>query len=107
MDGSFIIDRWKSISKSPEKELFIDTQTMDFMRENVVSLWIKTTTPGSAAYAEEKYQIDCAARKMKLMGFVNYDTRGNPRASRDSDKDWELIVPESVGEHFANGACQR
>lgn len=107
MDGSFILDRWKSISKSSGKELFIDTQTIDFAGENVVSLWVKTTTPGSAAYTEEKYQIDCAYRKMKLMGLVNYDSMGNPRASRDSDKDWELIVPESVGEHLANGACQR
>jgi tetratricopeptide (TPR) repeat protein len=107
MDRSFILDRWKSISKSTEKELFIDTQTIDFAGGNAVSLWVKTTMRGSAAYSEEKYQIDCASRKMKLMGFVNYDSLGNPRTSRDSEKDWELIVPESMGEQLANGACQR
>ena len=107
MDGSFILDRWKSISKSSGKELFIDTQTIDFAGENVVSLWVKITKLGSVAYTEENYQINCASRKMKLMGFVNYDSIGNPGASRGSDKDWEPIVPESVGEHLANGGCQR
>jgi tetratricopeptide (TPR) repeat protein len=107
MDGGFVVDRWKSISKSSEKELLVDTQTLDFGGENVVSLWVKTTMPVSAAYTEEKYQIDCASRKMKSMGFVSYDSMGNPKGSRDSDKEWELIAPESVGERLANGACQR
>lgn len=107
MDASHTVDRWKSISKTVERELFVDTQTMDFASENVPSLWVKITRPASADYTEEKYQIDCASRKMKSMGFVNYDSRGNPRGSRDSDKQWELIVPESMGEQLANGACQR
>jgi len=107
MGGSYTFDRWKSISKRAGKELFADTQTMEFGGENVVLLWVKTITTGSAAYTEEKYQIDCTSGKMKSMGFVNYDSMGNPRSSRDSDKEWELIVPESMGEHLANGACQR
>ena len=107
MASSFVVDRWKTISKSSQSELFIDTQTIDFADANVVSLWVKTIPAGSAAYTEEKYQIDCVSRKIKSLGFVNYDSRGNPRDSRDSAREWELIVPESTGEHLANCACQR
>jgi tetratricopeptide (TPR) repeat protein len=107
MDANFIMERWKSISKSPEKDILLDMQTIDVTNESLVSIWIKRTAANSSTYSEEKLQIDCVARKMRVLGYANYNAAGNLTSSRDTGTEWELIVPETIGERFAHGACPR
>jgi tetratricopeptide (TPR) repeat protein len=104
-DSKYPIDRWKAIFKSPNIEYFIDTQTLNFTADKVVSLWVKAQKLKSVNYNQTNYQVDCAGRKIKSLSSANYDPSGSPRYSI-GEKQWEPIAPETLGEFLYNGVCR-
>jgi tetratricopeptide (TPR) repeat protein len=103
-DSTYVLDRWKVISKSPDSELSVDVQTFSFVEGKPVSLWLKTQNVGSKRYTEENYQIDCSASKMKSVSTVSYDAYGNVMGTT-AQQEWEAIVPESIGEVLHDDVC--
>jgi tetratricopeptide (TPR) repeat protein len=103
-DSTYVFDRWKVISKAPDTEVSIDSQTLNFSQGNIVSLWTKTVRPKSPIYSEENYQIDCASEKIKLISSVNYNS-DQVLNSKEFKGDWGSVAPESLGELLYNGMC--
>ena len=70
----------------------------------MVSLWIKTLSPGSHNSTQTNFEIDCSAAKIKSLGSVRYTSGGIPIGST-REEDWQVIVPETIGETLRNDMC--
>ncbi len=99
-----ILDRWRSVSKTPDTEYFVDAQTMNFGVDNI-SLWVKILNTNTQGYSQQNYQIDCAGRKIKSASATNYNSLGNVVFTTPA-QDWQSIVPDSIGEMLYNGMCK-
>ena len=104
-DPSYVMDRWKVISKGQDPEYSVDTQTLNFSHGNVVSLWVKVRKSRSQNYRQTNYEIDCSGRKIKAASSINYDSLGNARNS-STDQEWRNIAPETIGEILYSGMCR-
>ena len=104
-DPSYVMDRWKVISKGQDPEYSVDTQTLNFSHGNVVSLWVKVRKSRSQNYQQTNYEIDCSGRKIKAASSINYDSLGNARNS-STDQEWRNIAPETIGEILYSGMCR-
>jgi hypothetical protein len=103
-DSTFILDRWRAISKTPGTEYYIDAQTLNFSPDNV-SVWVKILNTSTQNYSQQNYEIDCSGRKIKSVSATNYDAHGNLKY-RSAAQDWQSVVPESIGEVLYNGMCR-
>jgi tetratricopeptide (TPR) repeat protein len=104
-DPSYVMDRWKTISRGQGPEYFVDTQTLNFSPGNVVSLWVKVRKGKSQNYQQTNYEIDCSDRKIKAVSSMNYDSLGNAR-DLSTDREWQNIAPETIGEILYSGMCR-
>jgi tetratricopeptide (TPR) repeat protein len=100
----FTMDRWKVLSKGVSQEYSIDAQTLDFSRGTIVSLWVKSQGARSKNYEQTNYEIDCSGPKIKAASYIRYDSQGNALRS-GSEKDWQNIAPETLGELLYWGMC--
>lgn len=103
-DSTFILDRWRAISKTADTEYYVDAQTLNFSPENV-SVWVKILNTRTQNYSQQNYQIDCSGRKIKSVSATNYDSVGNV-TYKSPTQDWQSVVPESIGEVLHNGMCR-
>jgi hypothetical protein len=104
-DANYAFDRWKTIFKRSDMEYFVDIQTLDFTQGNIVSLWVKSERLKSENYNQVNYQIDCSGRRIKAVSSARYDSLGNATNLTD-DRDWQIIVPESMGELLHTAMCR-
>ncbi len=104
-DSHYTVDRWKPLSQSLSHPMFLDTQTLISSPSGFVTLWVKTIVNTSGAYRQQRFQLDCSSQRIKSLGFVEYGSSGDAKSSSDFEGNWELIVPDSVGEYLAHGAC--
>lgn len=103
-DSDYVSDRWKTISKTTDSEFSVDTQTLDFKNENLVSLWAKNLNTNDNTYSEINFQIDCLNRKIKSLSGNTYDSNGNVIYT-GKEQDWQGITPETTGEILYKGMC--
>ena len=98
-----LIDRWRVFSKVPGTEYYLDAQTLTFNPTDV-SLWIKVLDTKRQSYSQQKYQIDCSARKIKLDSQTNYSSLGNVINTLPG-QDWQSTIPDTIGELLYKGMC--
>jgi len=107
--GRKVIERWHLLSKGPQKELYVDSQTAEFNDANLAKFWIKevdVTKVGNGGYTVEQYAVECRTRKINLLSFLKYASDGAVIASSSVEGGWESTVPDSLGEQLYLGVCR-
>lgn len=102
-DSTYTLNRWKVISKTADTEFSVDAQSLD-CSENIASLWVRISKSNSHVYDQINYQVDCAERRIKSLVWARYDSLGNATRT-EGEQDWQIIVPESIGEILHNTVC--
>jgi len=105
-DHTYVLDRWKPISRSADSETDVDVQTLNFTQGNIVSLWVRTLNIRSQANSQTNYEIDCSGTRIKSLGSFSYNSDGNLTDSV-REGEWQVIVPETIGEILHNNMCGR
>jgi tetratricopeptide (TPR) repeat protein len=107
--GRKVVDRWHLASKSPNGELYIDSQTAEFADTNSARFWVKnldTKKTAKGSYTVEQYAIDCRMKKINMLSFLKYNSDGGAAiASSDVESGWQSIVPDTLGEQLYLGMC--
>jgi hypothetical protein len=104
-DSTYALGRWHLISKTSDTEYYVDAQTLDFSKGNIVSLWLKSLYTNTQSYDQQNYQIDCSSRKIKSVSATSYNSLGSV-TNTGGELDWQSINPDSIGEILYNGMCQ-
>jgi hypothetical protein len=105
-------NRWREIGSldtgSRSRHLYIDLKTFDDANNTSVKLWVKQTksSEGQGPYSVQRYELNCGSRQMRTLSVASYDALGNLNFTREGDPQWESIVPDTMGEQLASGACQ-
>jgi hypothetical protein len=86
-----------------DEEYFIDVKSTDFPANAPVQLWSKTVK--KATSEKVAYEMDCKAKRIAQTSFISYDAGGNVVSSSDYSSGWQVIVPDTLGEHLFDGAC--
>jgi tetratricopeptide (TPR) repeat protein len=104
-------ERWHEIglerTASHSKHLYIDLKTFEARDSNSVKVWIKRSesSDGGGPYSVQRYELNCGLRQLRTVSFASYTSSGTLKFSREGGQ-WESIVPETMGEQLASGACQ-
>jgi tetratricopeptide (TPR) repeat protein len=99
------VDRWREIGPQLE-HIYIDLRTFDDVSGASTKIWIKRTksSEGGGPYSMQRYELNCGTRQIRTLSLANYDASGNLKLSREGGP-WESIVPDTMGEQLASGAC--
>jgi tetratricopeptide (TPR) repeat protein len=99
------VDRWREIGPQLE-HIYIDLRTFDDVSGASTKIWIKRTksSEGAGPYSMQRYELNCGTRQIRTLSLANYDASGNLKLSREGGP-WESIVPDTMGEQLAGGAC--
>jgi tetratricopeptide (TPR) repeat protein len=100
----YTMDRWKVLTKGVNQEYSFDAQTLDLSHGTIVSLWVKSQGTRSKNYDQTNYEIDCSGQKIKAASYIRYNSQGHAVRS-GSEKDWQNIAPETLGELLYRGMC--
>jgi tetratricopeptide (TPR) repeat protein len=100
------VDRWREIG-SHSTHLYIDLKTFDEANNASVKLWVKQarSSEGQGPYSVQRYELNCVSRQLRTLSLAGYDASGNLNFSREGGQ-WESIIPDTMGEQLASGACQ-
>ena len=52
------------------------------------------------------YQFDCEQERIKTLNFVEYDKEGKVINSYSEESEWSILIPDSIGESWANFVCK-
>ena len=114
-------ENWIEIGKSSTSdETFYINSTYVSNDNNVVKVWIKTTTiktiknksKGTKKIKTDKkflYEFDCQNNKLRILYGVFYNSSGNVIDTYNPDEfsiDWEIAIPDSLGEYLLNKSCE-
>ena len=106
------VDRWREIGSldtgTRSRHLYIDLKTFDDADKTSVKLWVKQTksSEGQGPYSVQRYELNCSSRQMHTLSVASYNALGNLNFTREGGPQWESIVPDTMGEQLASGACQ-
>ena len=100
------VDRWREIGPQLE-HIYVDLRTFDDVSAASTKIWIKRTksSEGDGPYSMQRYELNCGTRQIRTLSLANYDASGNLKLSREGGP-WESIVPDTMGEQLASGACK-
>jgi hypothetical protein len=114
-------ENWIEIGKSSiSDETFYINSTYVSNDNNIVKVWIKTTTiktiktksKSSKKIKTDKkflYEFDCQNNKLRILYGVFYNSSGNVIDTFNPDEysiDWEIAIPDSLGEYLLNKSCE-
>lgn len=114
-------ENWIEIGKSSiSNETFYINSTYVSNDNNIVKVWIKTTTiktiknksKSSKKIKTDKkflYEFDCQNNKLRILYGVFYNSSGNVIDTFNPDEysiDWEIAIPDSLGEYLLNKSCE-
>jgi hypothetical protein len=114
-------ENWIEIGKSSiSDETFYINSTYVSNDNNIVKVWIKTTTiktiknksKSSKKIKTDKkflYEFDCQNNKLRILYAVYYNSSGNVIDTYNPNEyalDWEIAIPDSLGEYLLNKACE-
>ncbi len=95
-------------SKS-NREIYIDTKTIEYSENGIVKCWIKTVNnnsqENSEAYSLTKFEIDCPLKMINSIESISYDSSGNALQQSSGNRK-QNIVPESIGEMLYKVLCE-
>jgi tetratricopeptide (TPR) repeat protein len=100
------IDRWREIGPPMNARLYIDMKTFNAERREAVTVWVKQARDETGPYSVQQFELNCGARRTRILSSANYDSAGNFTGGRQGG-DWAAIVPETLGEILYDGACTR
>ena len=86
--------------------LYIDMKTFNDERREAVNVWVKQARDENGPYSVEQFELNCGARRTRMLSSANYDGAGNFTGGRQGGN-WAAIVPETLGETLYDGACTR
>lgn len=101
------IERWREISPLGSVHNYIDMKTFDDGRSNAIRFWIKQIKGSNDSiepYSLHQFELNCQARQIRTVAFVNYDASGDVINSREGGN-WASVIPATLGEALYNGAC--
>lgn len=53
------------------------------------------------------WEFNCSEMKSRVIGIANYEASGKVIISKDlNNREWDNVIPDSLGEHFANTVCK-
>ena len=114
-------ENWIEIGKSSTSdETFYINSTYVSNDNNVVKVWIKTTTIKTIKNKSKStkkiktdkkflYEFDCQNNKLRILYGVFYNSSGNVIDTYNPDEfsiDWEIAIPDSLGEYLLNKSCE-
>jgi hypothetical protein len=72
-----------------------------------IKIWVKLTKSSErdGPYSMQRHELNCGTRQIRTLSLPNYDASGNLKLSREGGP-WENIVPDTMGEQLASGACK-
>jgi hypothetical protein len=60
-------------------------------------------------YSIDLHEYDCSGRKVKLLSYVYYNSKGTPVHSvtlQSYETEWWDVIPDSIGEMLLNKVCE-
>ena len=100
------IDRWREIGPPMNTRLYIDMKTFNDEHREAVNVWVKQARDEDGPYSVEQFELNCGARRTRVLSSASYDGAGNFTGGRQGGN-WAAIVPETLGETLYDGACMR
>ena len=104
-----VLNRWKLINKAGGGEQYIDIRTVDYSENGIVKLWIKSIAPTQARaskFSMAEIEINCATRRINTASVTDYDAKGQATGAVPTSE-WQVIVPDTVGEGLFDGLCRQ
>ncbi len=89
--------------------------------DSIIKIWTKQTSKSFTdsrskqkkvyynIYIIQLFEFDCKNSKSKLLSRTFYSSKGGVIFGNDIepfDTDWEMVIPESVGESLLNKVCE-
>lgn len=114
-------ENWIEIGKSKiSDEIFYINSTYVSNDNNVVKVWIKTTTIKTVKTKSKStkkiktdkkflYEFDCQNNKLRILYAVFYNSSGNVIDTYNPEEysiEWEISIPDSLGEFLLNKSCE-
>lgn len=114
-------ENWIEIGKSKiSDEIFYINSTYVSNDNNVVKVWIKTTTIKTVKTKSKStkkiktdkkflYEFDCQNNKIRILYAVFYNSSGNVIDTYNPEEysiEWEISIPDSLGEFLLNKSCE-
>ncbi|MGD0945867.1 MAG: surface-adhesin E family protein [Candidatus Binatia bacterium] len=99
--------RWRGVGSFQNSQVYIDMKTFDDTHSDCVKLWIKQAdTPSvTGPYSLQQFELNCEARQIRSVSFVDYGASGNVVGGREGEN-WGSVVPDTLGETLFNGVCR-
>jgi tetratricopeptide (TPR) repeat protein len=102
-------ERWREVTveRNPSRHLYVDLKTFDSKDTKSIKLWTKRTQSSSedGPFIVERYEMNCGLQQLRTVSIASYSATGALISSREGGK-WESVIPETLGERLARGACQ-
>jgi hypothetical protein len=102
-------ERWREVGveNSPRRHLYLDLRTFDNKDSNSIKLWTKQVefAREDGPYVVQRYEMNCGLQQLRTVLTASYSATGALNSSREGGQ-WESVIPETLGERLARGACQ-
>ena len=123
-----IADDWKYVIESKYSLQYYNPENIAYPSTGIVRGWLKIVPTEEGKEWEiqrrkekglpikgfENYdhemeleEVDCSAKRIRLLSSVFYDTRGNVIDSFSGKGEWDHVVPESIGEAIYESMCSK
>lgn len=105
-------DEWQyaGSSTSGNKYYF---RNIEIDKYGYYKVWVKTQLKDkkvkgktiNQGYSVELWQFDCAERKLKILAYADYDSKGNTKKSGNLYDDYTYTLPDSMADHIRYLIC--
>lgn len=92
-DAPDAIDRWREIGALTNARLYIDMKTFNDERSEAVNIWVKQARDETSPYSVQQFELNCGARRMRVIASASYDETGNLTGSREAEEVGRLSCP--------------
>ena len=112
---------WKGYGTSDTLSLYYDVESITRPSKDVVRVWVKGIYRMKGVELVEKFgekyetlghslflsEVHCAEKKVRTLSIVDYSTGGEILDSNSTERKWNSIVPESIGESLYEILCRQ
>ncbi len=81
------IDRWRDIGPLKNARLYIDMKTFNDERSEAVNIWVKQARDENSPYSVQQFELNCGARRIRMISSASYDDTGNLAGSHEGGGD--------------------
>ena len=94
-----------------DTKYYLDTERSELNRDQPMT-WEKYILPKAEkrAYGWEKskviqYEYNCESKQYRILSLFVYDAKGSVLISHAEADEWQVVVPDSIGEGMLNRIC--